>query len=182
MNVKKNDKLPEMGAFLLPCVIPCDMLWRYRAEAHSPLLKMFKTLAIVAALTLGAGSAMAAEVGIRHSAGSSYRSITNGTSVYNFDGRSVTNTRTTSSAVTERGALGGEAGFCPPGQSECGGPSAENPALFDGASTGGGFGSARTTSNTRTNTTDVLNFSGRDTNRFAGGDSSVFSETSIFAQ
>lgn len=144
------------------------------------MLKAFATAAAI--LSIGASGAMAAEVGIRHSAGSSYRSITNGTSVYNFDGRSTTNTRTNSSAVAERGGLGGEAGFCPPGQSECGGPSAGNPALFDGTSTGGGFDRARTASSTRTRTTDVLNFSGRDANNFAGGESSVFSQTSIFAQ
>lgn len=68
---------------------------------------MFKAFATAAAiLSIGASGAMAAEVGIRHSAGSSYRSTTNGTSVYNFDGRSVTNTRTNSSAVAERGGLG----------------------------------------------------------------------------
>ena len=144
------------------------------------MLKAFATAAAV--LSIGASGVMAAEVGIRHSAGSSYRSITNGTSAYNFDGRSVTNTRTTSRASAERGQISGEAGFCPPGQSECGGPSAQNHANFDGTQTAGSFDSARTNSLTRTRTTDVLNFSGRDTNNFGGGDSSVFSETSIFAR
>ena len=142
---------------------------------------MIKAIAIAAALALTSVGAQAAEVGIRHSAGSSHRAITNGYSEYSYNGRSETKTRTKSLSVSEYGNFGGEAGFCPPGQSECGGPSAENPANFGGASSGGGFDRARNRSRTRTVTTDNFNYEGLERNNFAGGDNSVFSETSIFA-
>ena len=142
---------------------------------------MIKAIAIAAALALTSVGAQAAEVGIRHSAGSSHRSITNGYSQYSYSGRSETKTRTNSVTSSRTGGLGGEAGFCPPGQSECGGPSAQNPANFDGTSTGGGLGLNRSRSRTRTVTTDNFNYEGLERNNFAGGDSSVFSESSIFA-
>lgn len=142
---------------------------------------MIKAIAIAAALALTSVGAQAAEVGIRHSAGSSHRAITNGYSVHNYNGNSSTTTRTRSVAATERGNIGGESGFCPPGQSECGGPSAQNPANFDGTSSEGGFDRARTRSVTNTRTTENLWYNGVERNNFAGGDSSVFSESSIFA-
>ena len=148
---------------------------------HDAFIMIKSAFAILAALTLGAAGAQAAEVGIRHSAGSSHRAITNGYSEYSYNGRSETTTRTRSRSVSEHGSLGGEAGFCPPGQSECGGPSAQNPANFDGASSGGGFDRARNRSRTRTVTTDNFNYEGLERNNFAGGDNSVFSESSIFA-
>ena len=45
----------------------------------------------------------------------------------------------------------------------------------------GGLGLNRSRSRTRTVTTDNFNYEGLERNNFAGGDSSVFSESSIFA-
>ena len=143
---------------------------------------MIKAIAIAATLALASTGAQAAEVGIRHSAGSSHRNITHGVSEYSYQGGSEYSTRTESLAVTRNGGLGGEAGFCPPGQSECGGPSAQNPANFDGASSGGGFDSARTRSETVSRESGWNSYEGSESYRFSGGDNSVFSETTIFAR
>jgi len=142
---------------------------------------MIKAVAIAAALALTSVGAQAAEIGIRHSSGSSHRAITNGYSQYSYNGRSETKTRTNSVTSSRTGGLNSEAGFCPPGQSECGGPSAQNPANFDSTSAGGGLGLNRSRSRSRTVTTDNFNYEGLERNNFAGGDNSVFSESSIFA-
>ena len=142
---------------------------------------MIKAIALAATLALASAGAQAAEVGIRHSAGSSHRSITHGVSEYSYQGGSEYRTRTDSLAVTRNGSQSGEAGFCPPGQSECGGPSAQNPANFDGTSSEGGFDRGRTRSETVTVENGWSSYDGSETYRFSGGDNSVFSESTIFA-
>lgn len=151
---------------------------------------MLKTLAIVAALTLGAGSAMAAEVGVRHSAGGSNTNITGGRSWSSFEGSRQGGFTYSGEAATEKG---------------------NTDSVRVGGNASGGFGVADTDNNgrgaacergkasfcnieTSTVNTDTASsqyaggenfnetYKGGSSNNFSGSSWSTFSETSTFAR
>lgn len=154
---------------------------------------MIKALAITSAIALASiTGAQAAEVGIRHSAGSTHRTITNGQADYAYSGSSQYGTTTQSSASEVN-----RSGF---------GQVADDVIIRDGATnvtiTGapGSFddvlvnGDAditlrsaptrvrRSGSETSSWETGKSSYRGSESNRFSGGESSTFSESSVFAR
>jgi len=154
---------------------------------------MIKTLAIVAALTLGAGSAMAAEVGVRHSTGGSHTNTHSGRSWSNYEGNrqggfSYGGGASTVSTSRDSVVVGGNAsggfgvGFGQPDEGDGRGASCERgrASFCNAETTDANVDRAWTTYNGGETFEETYN--GGSASRFNGSSWSNFSETSTFAR
>ena len=131
---------------------------------------MFKSafaLAAIVAASFGGVAVEAAEVGIRNEAGYSTRAITGGHQWSEYNGVSVTRSRTVSTARTRQGDMGGSAGAG---------------LGTSGTGTGNGQDAARSRTRTVTRNLTLEAFEGGSRNGFHGNDNSVFSSSSVFAR
>ena len=166
---------------------------------------MFKSIAVVAALTLGATGAMAAEVGIRNSHGTSHQNIYGGQSWHNYNGsiQSGMNASGSAAGVTRSSYSNSDSSsvrsgsYYPYSYRGHGYGRADTDGDGRGASCERGYGSFCEARSSASNSGSEVNrvnsqftsfereeqtYNGGSRNGFDGGSFESFSETSTFAR